>query len=51
MKKKLTRTDGMQCSGEYWMSNLPQEVTERPLICIAIPGFCLLIEKYYVLNF
>ncbi|EFO22546.1 hypothetical protein LOAG_05941 [Loa loa] len=54
MKKSL-ETDGMRCNGEYWMSNLPQEVTERPLVCVAIPGSHdsftqLLFDKYPVAN-
>ncbi|KAL3982730.1 Phosphatidylinositol-specific phospholipase C X domain family protein [Acanthocheilonema viteae] len=38
MNKKSSKTDETQCSGENWMSNLPQEVIEKPLVCVAIPG-------------
>ncbi|CAG9539628.1 unnamed protein product [Cercopithifilaria johnstoni] len=55
LDKKSLKIDKMRCSGEYWMTNLPQEVTERPLVGVAIPGSHdsfteLLFDKYPVAN-
>lgn len=48
MNEKSSKIDVSQCSGEYWMSNLPEEVTRKPLVCLAIPGFYLLFEKIFM---
>uniref|UniRef100_A0A915PIN9 Phosphatidylinositol-specific phospholipase C X domain-containing protein n=1 Tax=Setaria digitata TaxID=48799 RepID=A0A915PIN9_9BILA len=53
VKDKLPKNDKMWCSGENWMSNLPQEVTKKPLVRIAIPGShdsftYILFDKYPV---
>ncbi|VDO33667.1 unnamed protein product [Onchocerca flexuosa] len=55
MNKNSSKIDVLQCSGEYWMSNLPEEVTRKPLVCLAIPGSHdsfthLLFDKYPVAN-
>uniref|UniRef100_A0A8R1TTH7 C-CAP/cofactor C-like domain-containing protein n=1 Tax=Onchocerca volvulus TaxID=6282 RepID=A0A8R1TTH7_ONCVO len=55
MNEKSSKIDVSQCSGEYWMSNLPEEVTRKPLVCLAIPGSHdsfthLLFDKYPVAN-
>ncbi|KAM3725868.1 PI-PLC X domain-containing protein [Dirofilaria immitis] len=55
MEKKSWETDVFQCSGQYWMSNLPEEITRKPLVCLAIPGSHdsfthVLFDKYPVAN-